>query len=220
MMNIKKYRAPIAIALATLMGASLAHSAVPRPNVFDGGNRWRITYYNDPTAGHSQWATQILCFLPYAQIGTSIQGTWYSLTFPDWNGRYYQEGDEVKMTGDYANDVGHDHMTLFHTTNGRRDMAFKDWTEWRENGGYGRIIGWGNTRMVRDGRCPVAGHVEDGRKVSTAEIKRFEAEADQLSKSLPERLTTQGENAQFPGQPRLERVETYLERTGLGELLK
>jgi len=39
-------------------------------------------------------------------VGTSIQGVWYSTSYPDWNGRYYQEGDEVKMTGDFAKDTG------------------------------------------------------------------------------------------------------------------
>jgi hypothetical protein len=214
----------ISFALACILGTSLVQAAIPKPNVFDGGNRWKITYYNDPSVGHGQWATQVVCFLPYAQVGTSIQGAWYSLTFPDWNGRYYQEGDEVKMTGDYAKDVGHDHMTLFHTTvewkNNPKGMAFKDWTEWREDGAYGRIIGWGNARLVRDGRCPISGHISDVRNLSAEEVKRFEVEADQFSKSLPERLTKSGEIARFPGQSRLESIDTYLKRTGIGELAK
>jgi len=90
-------------------------SAQPKPNVYDGGNRWKITAFDDSFPEHPEWATQEICFLPYIADATGIQGMWYSLTFPDWNGRYRQEGDEVKMTGDYAKGVGHDHITLYHT---------------------------------------------------------------------------------------------------------
>ena len=87
----------ISIGSLLLSGATLANP--PKPNVYDDGNKWRITFYNDSTSNHTQWATQEICFLPFSSVGTSIQGVWYSTSFPDWNGRYYQEGDEVKMTG-------------------------------------------------------------------------------------------------------------------------
>ena len=196
-------------------------AGVPSPNVYDRGNRWSITYYDDQAGNHAQWATQIVCFLPYAVVGQSIQGAWYSLTFPDWNGRYYQEGDEVKMTGDYAADVGHDHMTLLHTTvdsgANPRGMAFKDWTEWREDGSYGNIIGWGNATLTREGKCPIPNPdlVIVPRKLTLEEILRFEAEADKFSFSLPPRLTLEGKEAELPGERGLESVDVYLERIGL-----
>ncbi len=206
---IKKHATLVAIASLLLSGTALANP--PKPNVFDGGNKWRITFYNDSTSTHTQWATQEICFLPYSVVGTSIQGVWYSTSFPDWNGRYYQEGDEVKMTGDYAKDVGHDHMTLVHTTYdvpGRvRGMAFKDWTEWREDGKFGNIIGWGNATMVRAGRCAYPKFSNDK--------AALENEAQKLSSSLPERLTAKGEIAQSPGQPDLEALDNYLQRAGV-----
>lgn len=208
--------------------SSIALAQVPRPNVVDGGNRWRITFYNDPDNTHQQWATQIICFLPYSPVGTSIQGTWYALTFPDWNGQYYQEGDEVKMTGDYDQDIGHDHMTLFHTTFDRsrngRGMAFKDWTEWREDGQFGRIIGWGNTRMTRDGFCPAPQSARNQLQDVVHKVERLthnertaleQEEALRFSQSLPPRLKRNGEEGQFPGEKDLESVEDYLERIRL-----
>jgi len=214
---LRKKVAAVAFGCLVFAGSALAHP--PKPNVFDGGNKWLITFYNDPTTNHQQWATQEICFLPYAAVGTSIQGVWYSTSFPDWNGRYYQEGDELKMTGDYAKDVGHDHMTLVHTTydvpGQVRAMAFKDWTEWREDGRYGNIIGWGNAKLVRVGRCDYSGGIDDLTQVTPELSKRFEAEAMELSFGLPDRLTADGRVAKFPGQTDLESLESYKERTGM-----
>ena len=216
MKSIKKHIALVTLGSLLFSGVALADP--PKPNVFDGGNKWRITFYNDPTGNHDQWATQEICFLPYAVVGTSIQGAWYSTSFPDWNGRYYQEGDEVKMTGDYAKDVGHDHMTLLHTTydvEGQvRGMAFKDWTEWREDGAFGRIIGWGNAKLQRAGRCKTPGDITSVTDLTASDLRKLELQAQEISQSLPDRLTVKGSVAYFPGQSGLESVDDYLRRTG------
>ncbi len=207
------------IAISSLLFSGAALSDPPKPNVFDNGNKWRITFYNDSTVDHRQWATQEICFLPYAVVGTSIQGRWYSTSFPDWNGQYYQEGDEVKMTGDYANDIGHDHMTLIHTTydvpGEVRGMAFKDWTEWREDGKFGDIIGWGNAKLERAGKCKVFTSNLSSASLQPENLRKFENEAQEFSLSLPDRLTVQGEIASFPGQPDLESLDDYQRRTGI-----
>ena len=212
----KKHAVMIAIGSSLVCGATFANP--PNPNVFDGGNKWRITFYNDSTSIHDQWATQAICFLPPIVVGNSIQGTWYSTSFPDWNGRYYQEGDEVKMTGDYANEVGHDHMTLQHTTydvqGSVRGMAFKDWTEWREDSAYGNIIGWGNATMVRAGKCEIPHGYDTPGILEPEDIKFLENEALEISISLPERLTVEGKPARFPGQSNLESLDDYQRRTG------
>ena len=71
-------------AVGAMAGApALANS---KPNVYDGGNRWLITAFDDTAPQHTQWATQGICFLPYAQVGTHIQGIWYSDTFPELAG--------------------------------------------------------------------------------------------------------------------------------------
>jgi hypothetical protein len=203
--------------LASMILAGAPAYSQPLPNVFDTGNLWALTFFNDPHPQHQQWATQLICFNPYVGVGTSIQGTWFSLTFPDWNGRYYQEGDEVKMTGDYAKDVGHDHMTLQHTTwdvlPNVKGMAFKDWTEWREDGKYGNIIGWGNARMVRVGRCHPKGipNITDS-GVGTSPDDRIDTEivALQLSSALPLRMLADGGEALEPGEQDQESVKAYL----------
>lgn len=209
----------VMVALSSLLVSSVALANPPKPNVYDGGNKWRITFYNDSTVNHDQWGDQEICFLPYAVVGTSIQGVWYSTTYTDWNGLYYQEGDELKMTGDYAKDVGHDHMTLQHTTydvEGQvRGMAFKDWTEWREDGAYGNIIGWGNSNLVRAGRCDITRGIDDIAILTAEERKKLELVAQEFSATLPRRLTVKGTVASSPGQHGLESVDEYLQRTGV-----
>ena len=212
---MKKTAAMVCGALALASAAN----AQPLPNVFDGGNLWRITYHNDPATNHQRWGRQLICFMPYTTYGTGISGVWYSLTFRDWNGRYYQEGDELKMTGDYAADIGHDHMTLTHTTYDVPGqviaMAFKDWTEWREDRRYGRIIGWGNATLERLGRCRYPFTFDSFTKMATDQLAELEAEALAFSQELPERLTVKGEIAVEPGQEDLESIEDYQARTGL-----
>ena len=216
MKPIKKQIALLAIGSLLLNGTVLA--APPKPNVVDTGNKWHITYYSDSHSSHgTDGITHELCFLPYTTVGTSIQGTWYATSFPDWNGRYYQEGDEVKMIGDFANDVGHDHMTLIHTT-GNGGMAFKDWTEWREDGEFGRIKGWGNAKMVRVGEC--APSVNNRREKGIS--RNFSHLLDSLglkdkalheSYNAPPRLTTDGSVADSPSQSNLESLRVYQEHT-------
>ena len=213
----------LAIVLSVMVFVSSVSANPPRPNVFDGGNKWKITFYNDPTNRHDQWATQEICFLPYTVVGNSIQGIWYSTSYPDWNGRYYQEGDEVKITGDYAKDVGHDHMTLVHTTYnaaGRvvSGMAFGDWTEWREDGKYGRVIGWGNAKLERTGysKIPVLAPIDLEKLVPAPEdLEKLEYEMLDMSSLLPQRLTVNGDIASSPGQPDQESLDDYKLRTGV-----
>jgi hypothetical protein len=180
-------------------GAS-AQSPGPRPNVFDGGNRWLITYYNDCDVAHTQWATQGVCFLPYKSCGAcGIQGAWYSDTFPDWNGRYMQEGDRIVMHGDYANNVGHDGMfiDLFAGTS-PRDEGAGQWTEWREQPGFfGTTIGFGNTRLRRVGKCQVPGMVNLER-LSNDEIDRL---SERLSREVKPRQRRDGKPAEGPTDP-------------------
>ena len=142
----------LSVTLVSAMGTSLAY-AVPKPNVFDGGNRWLITAYNDASPSHTQMATQGICFRPYAVTGTHIRGQWYSDTYPDWNGVYSQEGDQVFLHGDYAHDVGHDGIAFEIVTRNKRNEGAGHWTEWRENGSFGNTIVFANAQLKRVGKC-------------------------------------------------------------------
>jgi hypothetical protein len=205
------------IFLASIILAGAPAYSQPVPNVYDGGNMWTITFFNDAHPQHQQWATQILCFNPHAPFGTGIVGTWVALTFPGWKGRYYQEGDRLTMTGDYAQDVGHDGIEAEHTTYDRlppyRGLATGHWKEWRENGGFGFIIGWGNTQLMRVGKCHPKGipDITDS-GVGTSPDDRIETEivALQLSSALPLRMLANGEEALEPGEQGQESVKAYL----------
>lgn len=143
----------IVAAVAGLALACLPMLAVaqPKPNVFDGGDRWTVTCYNDSASTHTTQATQGICFFPYAALGQGIAGLWYSDTFPDWNGRYYQEGDQVRMHGDYDGNDGHDGME-WEIVSSRTGAGH--WTEWRETPNPGRTITFCNANWTRVGQCP------------------------------------------------------------------
>jgi hypothetical protein len=181
-----------------------AMAQAPKPNVFDGGNRWLITFYDDCNAAHEQWATQGICFLPYESCGEcgacgGIKGAWYSDTFPDWNGRYMQQGDRILMHGDYANNVGHDSMVieLFAGTS-PQDEGAGQWTEWREAPGFfGDTIGFGNNRLRRAGRCQIT----TGADISTMSPEEIDKLAAELSAKVRPRLRKDGKPAEFPVDP-------------------
>lgn len=162
-------------AAALGLGGAVAQAA-PLPNVFDGGNRWLITAYNDASPVHSQMATQGICFLPYAATGTQVRGVWYSDTFPDWNGVYSQEGDQVFMHGDYAADVGHDGIMFEIDTNSYTEQGGGHWTEWRENGAFGRTIVFANAKLTRVGKCS---------SIGVADVPRLQIAPRVLRTGLP-----------------------------------
>lgn len=148
-----KFKSSLTLVLCLTGTTAFAHP--PQPNVFDDGNYWKITAYDDSSPAHTQWASQGICFQPYAVVGTQVRGAWYSDTFPDWNGRYAQEGDKLFMHGDYAKDVGHDGMEFEIVTQSRENLAAGHWKEWREDGAYGNIIGFANATLTRAGKCEI-----------------------------------------------------------------
>jgi len=164
-----------------IAGTVYAHP--PKPNVFDNGNVWAITAYFDESPTHTQAATQLLCFSPYVVVGTQIRGSWYSLTFPDWNGNYAQEGDQLFLHGDYAKNLGHDGMTFDITTDSQKNVAFGHWKEWRENATFGTTIAFGNSRLTRLG-------------------KKCDAKTGQQLQllNIPPRLLLNGGIAKYPAQ--------------------
>jgi hypothetical protein len=147
----------ILVGSVSLMLISSAFAQPPhKPNLVDNGNRWTITAYDDASLVHRQMATQGLCFKFDSNVGSHQRYTWYSDTFPDWNGWASQEGDQIKMYGDYAKDVGHDGINWEIVTEDRPNtqaMGYGHWTEWREDGKYGRTIVFANAKFKRVGNC-------------------------------------------------------------------
>ena len=173
--------------IAAALGLSgAAATAAPLPNVYNDGNRWLITAYNDASATHAQMATQGICFLPFAAVGTHVRGVWYSDTFPDWNGVYSQEGDQVFMHGDYAADVGHDGISFEIDTSSRANEGSGHWVEWRENGAYGNTITFANAKLRRVGKCQSITHDQalklqvEPRMLKDGRIAQHPLDLDQL----------------------------------------
>jgi hypothetical protein len=151
---------------ATTMVLILSTSAFANPphlpDLVKDGNRWTITFYNDSSPVHSRWATQGICFYNAGTVGTHQRYIWVSDTYPDWNGRATQEGDQVFMHGDFQwpygqqKDGGHDGMEWEIVTNNPRNEGAGHWKEWLEDGRYGITVGFGNTKFVKVGRCKFA----------------------------------------------------------------
>ena len=182
-MNKKK----LFIAVLILVTSNISF-AYPRadPNVYDNGNLWSITFHDDDSVGHNQWATQNICFSPYTLPGagqTHIRGKWYSTTFPNWNGFYRQEGDEVKLIGNYANGVGNDGISFDIVTGQPSTVGAGHWAEWRDSGVTSPFYVFGNTLLKRIGKC----------KTGTSTF-----DETSLSRSVAPRYLLKGTVAQFP----------------------
>lgn len=188
-------------ALLMLGLASAAFANPPHfPNVTLNGNLWSITAYDDSAPGHTQWATQNICFLQQGVLGTHAYGIWYSTTFYDWNGSWRQEGDQVFMTGDYAGDiqgnaVGHDGMQWEIVTSNYANEGYGHWHEWRENRLYGQVIGYANAKLRRIGKCPI----EPTPGATAAELEKLVVEQ---SLEAPRRYRDDGTEALGPSDPR------------------
>jgi hypothetical protein len=144
---------PASLAAIVTMAGGVAQAQ--QPDLVTAGNRWTITAFNDESPNHDQWATQGLCFRPLGMFGTHQRYLWWSDTFPDWNGIASQEGNEVVMHGDYAGDVGHDSMMWNVVSATPRNVGAGHWVEWREDGKFGRTIGFANALLTRAGTCRV-----------------------------------------------------------------
>jgi hypothetical protein len=196
------------IGLALFVGiaglVSYAIAQVPRPNVVLGGNKWLITAYDNCSPVHPQWATQCICFLPYAVNGTCIQGVWYSCSYPGWSGHYSQEGDRVRMYGNWGNYAGSDGMVIdlfAGTTSGLFagtppiDEGAGTWTEWFNAGTNGTTVGFLNCRLRRVGACALPNNTS---RMSQADLEKLVIE---LSSKVRPRLRKDGKPALSPTDP-------------------
>lgn len=181
------------------------------PNVYDGGNLWSITFHNDDSVTHTQWATQRICFMPYTSptLGrTHLRGRWYSTTFPDWNGHYSQEGDSVKLVGNFWNGRGNDSIRFDIVTSGpntslahrHHSLATGHWDEWQDDGFLGVVFGWGNTILERIGRCKSVNV-----RQSTLAARSADS-SDEEDLNIKPRYLKDGSEAQYPQQEEQEEI--------------
>lgn len=162
----------IIAATVSVLAIGSINAATPHyPDLVGDGNRWTITAYHDSSSVHNQWATQGLCFYYAGTQGTQQLYTWVSDTFPDWNGRAVQEGDQIFMHGDYAQDVGHDGMVWEVVTSSPKNEGYGHWKEWREDGKLGNTIGFVNAKLQRVGKCESISYEESVEKYRNLELK-------------------------------------------------
>ena len=203
------------------MSMSAVVSADPLPNVYKEGNLWTITFHNDDSTNHDQWATQRICFLPYTSSTTQsqIKGVWYSTSYPNWHGHYRQEGDSVKMVGNFWQGKGNDGMTwdivssAFNTSLGvsLRTIGAGHWNEWGDDGRYGPVYGFGNALFQRVGYCKSLSTVSTIKSADGVEELTTELDFDV---DIKPRLLKDGSEATHPqqvGQMPLEGSNEYEE---------
>ena len=130
---------------------------------------WELRFFNDATPNLSQGATQRICFL--------ANGTWYSTTFPNWGGSWFQKGDNaagngnrVRVFGNYAGGVGNDSAELDYVSN---RLMTGSWTEWRDVGSSGFRF-WGRARLRWIGKkCPKPAKVDGADKKTLRKVRNL-----------------------------------------------
>ena len=141
------------------------------------GTLYSITFFDDTSNSHTQWATQNICFVQGPVQGSNTTGLWYSTTYNRWIGLWRQEGDQIFMIGDFWKGVGKDAMQVELVTT--KDEGFGHWNEWVEDGAYGNWIAKGNTRIAKIGTCLPQGLTEkalaDWEETKQAALKEAEA---------------------------------------------
>lgn len=130
---------------------------------------WEIKFFNDETPNLSPAATQRICFV--------ANGTWYSTTFPNWHGLWFQKGidaagngDRVRILGNYAGGVGNDssEMEFVHGT-----LMTGPWTEWRDVDIAGFKF-WGRARLRQiDRECPQAAIIDTKDKAALSRVQEL-----------------------------------------------
>jgi hypothetical protein len=158
-MNLKSKLRLTLTTLALTATTSLLAQPPHVPDLVTDGNRWTITAYDDSSPVHTQWATQGICFYPDAVVGTQQRYIWVSDTYPDWNGRATQEGDQIFMHGDFqwpygsGKEEGHDGMEWEIVSDSRDNAGAGHWKEWAEDGSFGFTFGFANAKLKRVGKC-------------------------------------------------------------------
>lgn len=107
------------LAIAALALLALPAIATAKPPFPQG--QWEMRFFMEkPTAGAT--GTQGICF--------NADGTWYSPTFPAWDGFWYMKGNDVHMQGNYASGAGNDAIELTRISG---TLITGYWQEWRDD---------------------------------------------------------------------------------------
>ncbi|MGH6847714.1 MAG: hypothetical protein ACREC0_09805 [Methylocella sp.] len=75
--------------LASSVFLGMAFGAAANAMAASPVGQWTVTFYSEPAL--AQTATQGICYL--------ANGTWFSTTFSNWNGDWFQKGDRFRWYG-------------------------------------------------------------------------------------------------------------------------
>lgn len=185
--------------MAIFVLAGEAAAQIPSPNVYNNGNRWIIRGFRDNSPVHAPIGQPHgICFLPYGLSGTNITGLWYSDTFPNWRGRYSQEGDRILMHGNFFNDFGSDGIIIeLFAGLTPRDVGAGHWTEWLNPTNYGITVVYANASLTRVGKC----HTPAGVDADTMSQPELEKMGEELSSRVSPRMRADGTESDHPADP-------------------
>lgn len=85
---------------------------------------WRIKTY-DETSNLTWTGTSDICIV--------AGGTWFGPNFPGWSGYWYQNGNQVRLLGNWNSGAGNDAANLDFIN---VDLMTGPWTEWTDNGNH------------------------------------------------------------------------------------
>jgi hypothetical protein len=148
------YKILVGLGTSLLLQASINAAPQHYPAADLPGNPntlWRITFYDDTSNVHPAWGVQDICMIQTGVQGSNTVGRWYSTTYNNWIGAWRQEGDQVRMIGNFWGGKGIDNMNWEITATDKE--GYGHWDEWVQNGSYGSWHGKGNTKMVKLGNC-------------------------------------------------------------------
>jgi hypothetical protein len=187
------------VVLSVVLLITAAAAAQPQPSLTESGNRWLLSGWEDSSPDHAVLPTQTICFFRSGVNGTHVVGVWSATTFPNWRGRWAQEGDRVFIYGEFGDRAGHDSMVidLFGGPT-PSDQAWGKWVEWTESTPFDTTVRFANARLQRDGFCMPPPGIADPTKVGAETLEKAVAE---LAVKVPPRLKADGKPARTPAEP-------------------
>ncbi len=146
-MKIKNFIKAIGALFAGALIYSNAYAVpqhLPAADPLGGGyTKWELTFSDDTHPSHPQGVTQTLCLLQTSPQGTNTVGRWVG-SFPGWTGAWRQEGDQVRMIGQFWQGKGQDFITWEIGQNGAEGQGH--WDEWAVANNW---FSKGNAKLVK-----------------------------------------------------------------------
>lgn len=116
------------VAVATLVLALSVTGAAFAQAANNPVGLWRFQAFDDNTPALAALGTQDICFL--------ANGTWFSTTFPNFNGHWFQKGnnaagngDRVRLLGNWADGTGNGSAEIDFVHLNLMTGAWNEWTD-------------------------------------------------------------------------------------------